>query len=122
MIQQESRLKVADNSGAKELGVIRVLGGTRVRYARVGDIVTCSVKDASPTGNIKKKAVVRAVIVRTRQPIRRPDGSTIRFDENAAVLVNEDKTPRGTRVFGPIPRELRDKGFMKIISLAPEVL
>ena len=113
MIQQESRLKVADNSGAKELGVIRVLGGTRARYARVGDIVTCSVKEASPTGNVKKKAVVRAVIVRTTAPIRRPD---------AAVLVNEDKTPRGTRVFGPIPRELRDLGFMKIISLAPEVL
>lgn len=122
MIQQESRLKVADNSGAKELGVIRVLGGTRARYARVGDIVTCSVKEAAPNGNIKKKAIVRAVIVRTRQPIRRPDGSTIRFDENAAVLVNDDKTPKGTRVFGPIPRELREKGFMKIISLAPEVL
>ena len=122
MIQPESRLKVADNSGAKELGVIRVLGGTRARYARVGDIVTCSVKEAAPNGNIRKKAVVRAVIVRTRQPIRRPDGSTIRFDENAAVLVNDDKTPKGTRVFGPIPRELREKGFMKIISLAPEVL
>ncbi|MBQ3353259.1 50S ribosomal protein L14 [Candidatus Saccharibacteria bacterium] len=122
MIQQESRLKVADNSGAKELGVIRVLGGTRARYARVGDIVTCSVKDATPNGGVKKKAVVRAVIVRTRQPIRRPDGSTIRFDENAAVLVNDDKTPKGTRVFGPIPRELRELGFMKIVSLAPEVL
>ncbi|MBR3248947.1 50S ribosomal protein L14 [Candidatus Saccharibacteria bacterium] len=122
MIQQESRLKVADNSGAKELGVIRVLGGTRACYARVGDIVTCSVKEATPNGNVKKKAIVRAVIVRTRQPIRRPDGSTIRFDENAAVLVNDDKMPKGTRVFGPIPRELRDKGFMKIISLAPEVL
>lgn len=122
MIQQESRLKVADNSGAKELGVIRVLGGTRARYARVGDIVTCSVKEAIPNGNLKKKTIVRAVIVRTRQPIRRPDGSTIRFDENAAVVVNSDKTPKGTRVFGPIPRELREKGFMKIISLAPEVL
>lgn len=122
MIQQETRLKVADNSGAKELGVIRVLGGTRVRYAHVGDIVTCSVKDASPTGSVKKKAVVRAVIVRTKSPIRRPDGSSIRFDENAAVLVNDDKTPRGTRVFGPVPRELRDLGFTKIISLAPEVL
>ena len=122
MIQQESRLKVADNSGAKELGVIRVLGGTKARYARVGDIVTCSVKEAAPNGNVKKKAIVRAVIVRTRQPIRRPDGSSIRFDENAAVLVNDDKTPKGTRVFGPIPRELREKGFMKIISLAPEVL
>ncbi|MBR3414721.1 50S ribosomal protein L14 [Candidatus Saccharibacteria bacterium] len=122
MIQQETRLKVADNSGAKELGVIRVLGGTRARYARVGDIVTASVKDASPTGSVKKKAVVRAVIVRTRGQIRRPDGSTIRFDDNAAVLVNDDKTPRGTRVFGPVPRELRDLGFSKIISLAPEVL
>ena len=122
MIEQETRLKVADNSGAKELGVIRVLGGTRARYAHVGDIVTASVKDASPTGGVKKKAVVKAVIVRTTAPIRRPDGSTIRFDENAAVLVNEDKTPRGTRVFGPIPRELRDAGFAKIISLAPEVL
>ena len=122
MIHPQSRLKVADSSGVKELGVIRVLGGTRARYARVGDIVTCSVKEASPTGNVKKKAVVRAVIVRTRQPIRRPDGSTIRFDENAAVLVNDDKTPKGTRVFGPIPRELRDLGFMKIVSLAPEVL
>ena len=122
MIQQETRLKVADNSGAKELGVIRVLGGTRARYAHVGDIVTCSVREASPTGNVKKKAVVKAVIVRTRQQIRRPDGSTIRFDDNAAVLVNDDKTPKGTRVFGPVPRELRDKGFSKIISLAPEVL
>ena len=122
MIQQETRLHVADNSGAKELGVIRVLGGTRARYARVGDIVTASVKDASPTGGVKKKAVVRAVIVRTRGQIRRPDGSTIRFDDNAAVLINDDKTPKGTRVFGPIPRELREKGFTKIISLAPEVL
>ena len=122
MIQKESRLKVSDNSGAKELGVISVLGGTRARYARVGDIVTCSVKEASPTGSVKKKTIVKAVIVRTRQQIRRPDGSTIRFDDNAAVLVNDDKTPRGTRVFGPVPRELRDLGFMKIISLAPEVL
>ena len=122
MIQVQTRLKVADNSGAKELGVIRVLGGTRARYAHVGDIVTASVKDASPTGNVKKKAVVKAVIVRTRAQIRRPDGSTIRFDDNAAVLVNDDKTPKGTRVFGPVPRELREKGFTKIISLAPEVL
>ncbi|MDR3298374.1 MAG: 50S ribosomal protein L14 [Candidatus Nomurabacteria bacterium] len=122
MIQKESKLKVADNSGAKELGVISVLGGTRARYARVGDIVTCSVKEASPTGGVKKKAVVRAVVVRTRDQIRRPDGSTICFDDNAAVLVNEDKTPRGTRVFGPVPRELRELGFSKIISLAPEVL
>ena len=122
MIQQETRLKVADNSGAKELGVIRVLGGTRARYASVGDIVTASVKDASPTGAVKKKAVVRAVIVRTRAQIRRPDGSTIRFDDNAAVLINDDKTPKGTRVFGPVPRELRERGYSKIISLAPEVL
>ena len=122
MIQQETRLHVADNSGAKELGVIRVLGGTRARYAHVGDIVTASVKDASPTGNIKKKAVVKAVIVRTRAQIRRPDGSTIRFDDNAAVIINDDKNPKGTRVFGPGPRELRELGFNKIISLAPEVL
>ena len=122
MIQQETRLKVADNSGAKELGVIRVLGGTRARYARVGDIVTCSVKEASPTGNIKKKAVVRAVIVRTVAPIRRPDGSTIRFDENAAVIINDDKNPKGTRIFGPVARELREHEYTKILSLAPEVL
>ena len=122
MIQAETRLKVADNSGAKELGVIRVLGGTRARYARVGDIITASVKDASPTGQVKKKTVVRAVIVRTCDQIRRPDGSTICFDDNAAVLINEDKTPKGTRVFGPVPRELRDLGYAKIISLAPEVL
>ena len=122
MIQQETRLHVADNSGAKELGVIRVLGGTRARYARVGDIVTASVKEASPTGSIKKKAVVRAVIVRTRGQIRRADGSTIRFDDNAAVIINDDKNPKGTRVFGPVPRELRELGFNKIISLAPEVL
>ena len=122
MIQQETRLHVADNSGAKELGVIRVLGGTRARYARVGDIVTASVKDASPTGNIIKKAVVRAVIVRSRCQMRRPDGSTIRFDDNAAVIINDDKNPKGTRVFGPVPRELRELGFNKIISLAPEVL
>lgn len=122
MIQQETRLHVADNSGAKELGVIRVLGGTRARYAHVGDIVTASVKDASSTGNIKKKAVVKAVIVRTRAQIRRPDGSTIRFDDNAAVIINDDKNPKGTRVFGPVPRELRELGFNKIISLAPEVL
>lgn|SRR5574344_374998 len=122
MIQQETRLRVADNSGAKELGVIRVLGGTRARYARVGDIVTCSVKDATPTGGVKKKAVVKAVVVRTRKEIKRTDGSTIRFDDNAAVLINDDKTPKGTRVFGPVPRELRDLGYTKIISLAPEVL
>lgn len=122
MLQMQSRLKVADNSGAKELGIIRVLGGTRAHYARVGDIVTCSVKEASPTGNVKKKAVVRAVIVRTTAQIRRKDGSTICFDDNAAVLVNDDKTPKGTRVFGPVPRELRELGYSKIISLAPEVL
>lgn len=122
MIQKETRLKVADNSGAKELGVIQILGGTRARYARVGDIVVAAVKEASPTGNVKKKAVVRAVIVRTRGQVRRPDGSTIRFDDNAAVLVNDDKTPKGTRVFGPVPRELRERGFNKIVSLAPEVL
>ena len=122
MIQQESHLKVADNSGAKELGVIRVLGGTGARYAHVGDIVTCSVKDAAPNGQVKKKAVVKAVIVRTRSLIHRNDGSTIRFDDNAAVIINDDKTPKGTRVFGPVPRELRDLGFAKIVSLAPEVL
>ncbi|MCL2094854.1 50S ribosomal protein L14 [Candidatus Saccharibacteria bacterium] len=122
MIQETSRLKVADNSGAKELGVIRVLGGTKRRYARVGDVVVASVKEAAPQGNTKKKAVIKAVIVRTRNQIRRPDGSTIRFDDNAAVLINDDKTPKGTRVFGPVPRELRDLGYGKIISLAPEVL
>ncbi len=122
MIQQESRVKVADNSGAKELLCIRVLGGTRRRYARVGDLIVASVKLANPSGNVKRKSVVRAVIVRTTDQIRRKDGSTIRFDENSAVLVGDDKAPRGTRVFGPVPRELRDKGYMKIISLAPEVL
>ncbi len=122
MIQELSRLKVADNSGAKQLGVIRVVGGTGRRYARVGDIVTASVKDAAPNGNIKKKAVAKAVIVRTTRQVRRTDGSTIRFDDNAAVLINDDKTPKGTRVFGPVPRELRDLGYSKIISLAPEVL
>ena len=122
MIQGLTKLKVADNSGAKELGVILVLGGTGRRYARVGDIVVASVKDASPTGNTKKKSVVKAVIVRTRDQIRRKDGSTICFDDNAAVLINDDKTPKATRVFGPVPRELRDLGYAKIISLAPEVL
>ncbi len=122
MIQQESRLKVADNSGAKSLLCIRVLGGTRRRYARVGDIIVASVKEASPTGNVKKKSVVRAVVVRTTDKIKRRDGSTICFDENAAVVINDDKNPRATRVFGPVPRELRDMGYMKIISLAPEVL
>lgn len=122
MIQQESRLLVADNSGAKEILCIRVLGGTRKRYARVGDIIVASVKEANPTGATKKKSIVKAVIVRTRDMIRRPDGSTIAFDENAAVIINDDKTPKATRVFGPVPRELRDLGYAKIISLAPEVL
>lgn len=122
MIQQETRLKVTDNSGAKSVLCIRVLGGTKRHYARVGDIIVCSVKEASPTGNIKKKAVVKAVVVRTREQIRRKDGSTIAFDDNAVVIVNEDKTPKATRVFGPVPRELRDLGYMKIVSLAPEVL
>jgi large subunit ribosomal protein L14 len=122
MIQQESRLKVADNSGAKEILCIRVLGGTRRRYARVGDIIVASVKEANPSGNVKKKSVVKAVVVRTTDQIRRKDGSTIRFDENAAVIIGDDKNPRATRVFGPIPRELREAGYAKIISLAPEVL
>jgi large subunit ribosomal protein L14 len=122
MIQQESRLKVADNSGAKEILCIRVLGGTGRRYARVGDIIVASVKDANPAGNVKKKSVIKAVVVRTTDQIRRKDGSTIRFDENAAVIIGDDKNPRATRVFGPIPRELREAGYSKIISLAPEVL
>jgi large subunit ribosomal protein L14 len=122
MIQQESRLKVADNSGAKEILCIRVLGGTRRRYAGVGDVIVATVKDASPTGTVKKKTVVRAVVVRTRNQIRRADGSTIKFDDNAAVIIGDDKQPRGTRIFGPVPRELRDQGYAKIISLAPEVL
>jgi large subunit ribosomal protein L14 len=122
MIQQESRLKVADNSGAKEILCIRVLGGTGRRYARVGDIIVATVKDANPAGNVKKKSVVKAVVVRTTDQIRRKDGSTIRFDENAAVIIGDDKNPRATRVFGPIPRELREAGYAKIISLAPEVL
>src|SRR5690242_5002617 len=122
MIQQETRLLVADNSGAKELLCIRVLGGTRRRYARVGDVIVASVKNAAPNGNVKKKSVVQAVIVRTRNLITRPDGSTIRFDDNAAVIIDDEKQPRATRVFGPVPRELRDLGYSKIISLAPEVL
>lgn len=122
MIQQESRLKVADNSGARELLCIRVLGGTGRRYAGVGDIIVASVKDANPSGNVKKKSVVKAVVVRTVAPIKRKDGSTIKFDDNAAVVIGEDKNPKATRVFGPVPRELREKGYMKIISLAPEVL
>lgn len=122
MIQQETRLKVTDNSGAKEVLCIRVLGGTKRRYARVGDIIVASVKQANPTGNVKKKSVVKAVVVRTRDQIRRKDGSTIAFDDNAVVIINDDKNPKATRVFGPVPRELRDMGYAKIISLAPEVL
>ncbi len=122
MIQQESRLKVCDNSGAKEILCIRVLGGTRRRYARVGDVIVATVKDASPSGNVKKKSVVRAVVVRTRYVTRRKDGSTIKFDDNAAVIIGDDKLPKATRIFGPVPRELRDMGYAKIISLAPEVL
>ncbi|RIK54058.1 MAG: 50S ribosomal protein L14 [Chloroflexi bacterium] len=122
MIQQESRLKVADNTGAKELLTIRVKGGSTRRYAAVGDEVVATVKSASPTGNVKKGDVVRAVIVRTRRPLRRPDGSYIRFDENAAVIVDDNHNPRGTRIFGPVARELRERGYMRIVSLAPEVL
>ena len=122
MIQQESRLVVTDNSGAKEILCIRVLGGSGRRYARVGDVITATVKEASHTGNVPKKSVVRAVVVRTKQAIKRSDGSTIKFDDNAAVIIGDDKLPRATRVFGPIPRELRDFGYQKIISLAPEVL
>lgn len=122
MIQQESRLKVADNTGAKELLTIRVLGGSRVRYAGLGDTIVATVKDAIPGGNVKKGEVVKAVVVRTRKATRRPDGSYISFDENAAVLLKSDGEPRGTRIFGPVGRELRDKRFMKIVSLAPEVI
>ena len=122
MIHNETRLNVADNTGAKELLVIRCLGGSRRKTARIGDIVVCSVKEATPGGAVKKGDVVKAVVVRTVKEIRRPDGSYIRFDENAAVIIKEDKTPRGTRIFGPVARELRDKQFMKIVSLAPEVL
>jgi len=122
VIQQESRLRVADNTGAKELLCIRVLGGSGRRYARIGDVIVCAVKDAIPGGNVKKGEVVKAVVVRTRKETRRPDGSYIRFDENAAVVLKADGEPRGTRIFGPVGRELRDKRFMKIISLAPEVL
>ena len=122
MIQQESRLNVCDNSGAKEILCIRVLGGTRRRYARVGDIIVVTVKQASPQGTVKKKSVVRAVVVRTQEKIRRADGSTIKFDDNAAVIIGDDKNPKATRIFGPVPRELRDYGYAKIVSLAPEVL
>ena len=122
MIQAQSRLKVADNTGAKEVMCIKVLGGSKRRYARVGDIIVVSIKEAAPRGVVKKKAVERAVIVRQRKELQRPDGSSIRFDENAVVIVNKDSQPKGTRVFGPVARELRDKGFQKIISLAPDVL
>jgi large subunit ribosomal protein L14 len=122
MIQQETRLNVADNSGAREILCIRVLGGSRRRYARVGDIIVATVKEANPNGTVKKKSVVKAVVVRTTQQIRRSDGSTIKFDDNSAVIIADDKTPRGSRIFGPVPRELREKGYARIISLAPEVL
>ena len=122
MIQQETRLKVADNTGAKELLCIRVMGGSTRRYASVGDIIVASVKDATPGGVVKKGDVVKAVVVRTVNGTRRKDGSYIRFDENAAVIIKDDKTQKGTRIFGPVARELRDKQFMKIASLAPEVL
>ena len=122
MIQQESRLVVADNSGAKELLCIRVLGGSTRRYANIGDVIVATVKDATPGGVVKKGEVVKAVVVRTVKGASRPDGSYIKFDENAAVIIKEDKNPRGTRIFGPVARELRDKEYMKILSLAPEVL
>ena len=122
MIQQETRLKVADNTGAKELLCIRVLGGTGRRYANIGDVVVCAVKKAAPGGIVKKGDVVKAVIVRSAKGLRRADGSYIKFDENAAVIIKEDKTPRGTRIFGPVARELREKEYTKILSLAPEVL
>ena len=122
MIQQESRLRVADNTGAKEILCIRVLGGSTRRYASVGDIIVATVKQAMPAGSVKKGEVVRAVVVRTKKEYGRPDGSYIRFDENAAVILDENRNPKGTRIFGPVARELRDKGFMRIVSLAPEVL
>ncbi|MGB3410302.1 MAG: 50S ribosomal protein L14 [Microthrixaceae bacterium] len=122
MIQQESRLRVADNSGAREILVIKVLGGSKRRYAGIGDIVVATVKDALPGAAVKKGDVVKCVIVRTKKERRRPDGSYIRFDENAVVLINDQKQPRGTRIFGPVGRELRDKKFMRIVSLAPEVI
>lgn len=122
MIQMQTRLKVADNTGAKELMCIRVLGGTRRKYANIGDVVVASVKKAAPGGTVKKGDVVKCVIVRSATGVRREDGTYIRFDENAAVLIKEDKNPRGTRIFGPVARELRDKEYMKILSLAPEVL
>jgi len=122
VIQQESRLKVADNTGAKEIMCIRVLGGTRRRYANIGDVIVASVKKAAPGGVVKKGDVIKAVVVRTASGLRRDDGTYIRFDENAAVLIKDDKNPRGTRIFGPVARELREKEYLKILSLAPEVL
>ena len=122
MLQQQSLMKVADNTGAKELMCIRVLGGSGRRYASIGDIIVCAVKKAAPGGVVKKGDVVKAVVVRTVKPVGRADGSTIRFDENAAVIINDDKNPKGTRIFGPVARELRDHEFTKILSLAPEVL
>ena len=122
MIQQQTKLKVADNTGAKEIMCIRCLGGSHRKFATVGDVIVASVKSAIPNGVVKKGEVVKAVIVRTKKPIRRPDGSYVRFDENAAVIIREDGNPKGTRIFGPIARELRDKDYMKILSLAPEVL
>ena len=122
MIQQETLLKVADNTGAKELNCIRVLGGTRRRYANVGDVVVCSVRKINPGGGVKKGEIVKAVIVRTVKGVRCADGTQVRFDENAAVIIRDDKNPRGTRIFGPVARELREKEYMKILSLAPEVL
>jgi len=122
MIHNETRLNVADNTGAKELLVIRCLGGSVRKTASIGDIVVCSVKEATPGGTVKKGDVVKAVVVRTKYPVRRDNGSYIKFDDNAGVIIKDDKTPRGTRIFGPVARELRDKDFMKIVSLAPEVL
>lgn len=122
MIQAESRLKVADNTGARELLCIRVLGGTRRRYARIGDVITATVKEAIPNGMVKSGEIVKAVVVRTKQKLKRKDGSYIRFDENAAVIIDKANNPQGTRIFGPVTRELREKNYMKIISLAPEVL
>ena len=122
MIQQESYLKVADNTGAKEIHCIRVLGGSKRKYGNIGDVIVASVRKAAPGGTVKKGEVVKAVIVRTKRGVRREDGTYVRFDENAAVLIKEDKNPRGTRIFGPVARELREKDYMKILSLAPEVL
>lgn len=122
MIQQESRLKIADNSGAREILTIKVLGGTGRRYANIGDVIVATVKHATPGGAVKKGEVIRAVVVRTKKGLRRKDGSYIKFDDNAAVIIRDDKSPRGTRIFGPVARELRDANFMKIVSLAPEVL